>query len=289
MKKSWAKLRKRGRYALTLCLDCFFNHKLFFRLIGGINKKLKIIHSVFLAYPAEEADGLAYMPRCLFKRHLWRPFFCNLILQNGKVILMFVISAGHEHFSSKHLEEMKSLEAEMEQIRLLCQAERKTFAGILPMKMFSRKILSHVPELETMALAISKAVERFRNLPIVYLGKPGFFSKLLAEKFNLQMFLVHNKWPEQLQGAVLAINASMNSGIEKLAAFMPRGSIVINEVYGGLSVETLKTLKNNACRVYNLAGIKASVLLVPMHGQYRNTVPTCASWPAEDAEVVLKK
>ncbi|MFH1255195.1 MAG: hypothetical protein V1667_01870 [bacterium] len=288
MKNFIAIARKCGRYALTLCLNYFFNHKLFFRLIGGMNKKLKIIHSIFTAYPAVEADGLAYMPKILFKKYLWRPFFCNLLWQNGKMILMFVISAGNEHFTPKNLEEMRALEAEMENIRSACNAERKTFAGVLPMKMFSKKIISSVPELETMVLAINKAVVKFRDLPIVFLGKSGFFSQLLAEKLH-DMQIAHGKWPEHLQSAVLAINASMNSGLEKMAVFMPRGSVVINEVYGGIKAETLKILEKNACRVYNLAGIKASALLVPMHGQYRNAVPTCASWPAADAEVVLKK
>lgn len=291
MKKFVAMLRRRGRYLLTLCLNYFLNYDLFFRLIGGINKKLKIIHSIFLAYPEVEADGLAYIPKILFRQYLWKPFFCNLILQNGQLILMFVISAGREHFSSKYLEEMKKLAAEMENIRRACNAERKTFAGILPYKMFSKKILSSIPELETMALAIGKVVEKFRhmNMPIVFLGKQGFFSRLLAEKIGLKMHFAHGIWPPHLRTATLVINASMNSGIEELAAFMPRGSVVINEVYGGIGSETLNVLKKNACRVYNLAGVKAFALIVPMHGQYRNSVPTCASWPSTEAEVVLKK
>lgn len=289
MKKFVEMLKKRGRYLPTLCLNYFFNHRLFFRLVGGINKRLKKIQSIFLAYPAVEADGLAYMPKILFKKYLWKPFFCNIILQNGQLILMFVISAGHEHFSSKHLEEMRILEAHMEQIRRDCNAERKTFAGVLPFRMFSKKIISSMPELETMALAIGKAIGIFKNMPVVFLGKPGFFSRLLAEKIGFKMHFAHGEWPPHLQTAVLAINASMNSGIEKLAAFMPRGSIIINEVYGGIGAETLEILKKNACRVYNLAGVKAFALLVPMHGQYRNAVPTCASWPAQDAEIVLKQ
>ena len=60
-KRSWWKTIKLNVRRIAIeTLNIFINHDLLFWLIGVINKRVDLIESIFLVYPANEKYGLAY-------------------------------------------------------------------------------------------------------------------------------------------------------------------------------------------------------------------------------------
>lgn len=180
------------RKIAILAINFIFNRRYVFRFIGFVNRYLKLIGSVFVAYPASEEYALAYVyPR---HRHMmrWTPWPVGIFLQNGKWGIMFVISSTEKDFMKpEHEDNLRKLVEKTEHIRMLVRAPQKTFAGILPSVLFAKGIIRETIETDVTVEAIIKAESEVRetqkydsNVPLIVLGGMGFVGRRLVRKLD---------------------------------------------------------------------------------------------------------
>ena len=127
------KVKSHLRLLVIEFFSLIFNHDSVFWLIGLVNKRIKLIKSVFLVYPANDEYQKAYTYDVRARKIEWTPWLVGFFWQNGKIGVKFAISARTEQFTNpENIGNMRIIAEKMERIRELLCAEHKTFAGILP-------------------------------------------------------------------------------------------------------------------------------------------------------------
>lgn len=273
-----------------------FNHDWLFWLIGVANQWAGIIESVFLVYPATPKYTRHYFYEHMIIRHAWWPGPSGLLWQNGKLIIMFAISASNGQFRDPaNRDHLRQVVGRMEKIRQLFRAQRKTFAGILPGIIFQSKISAQAPEADLTAVAVAQAIRLVKEkekldpgTPVVVLGGQGFIGRRVMKVLPGNVFSVdlQDDWPE-LTGQALVVNITTNQALKK---YLPRlkNTIVVNEVYPEPDEETLAGLRVNQSFCYHVVGVKAKAW-PKFPAAYRGGIPCCAAWPAADLAVLVKK
>lgn len=289
--------------------NMIFDHDLIFWLIGLVNRHLKIIKSVFIAYPANENYALSYVYKGRISKVKWDPWLVSPLWQNGKLTLMFVISSSNGDFkeNNKHL---RHLVKRTERIRKLLCAERKTFAGTLPGILYGR-IVREAPEAELTADVIVQIVqevekkEALPNVPVIILGGRGFIGRRVVKRLKKikdasKIYSVdlpnENKTekkqidlPNELRGKkVIMLNITLKGVISNYIDQVWPGMIIINEVYPEPDPCILECLKNAGCICYHIVGVRAKSF-PKFPGAYWGAIPCCAAWPSKNLEAVARK
>jgi len=298
-------IKKRGRQKIISHLrragmEIFyfvFNHDWLFWLIGWANKWTGIIESVFLVYPATPKYARHYFYEHMIVRHAWRPGPSGLLWQNGKLIVMFAISASNGQFRDPaNRDHLRQVVWRMEKIRQLFRAQRKTFAGILPGIIFQNKISAEAPEADLTAVAVAQAIRLVKEeekldpgTPIVVLGGKGFIGRRVVNILGQQnVFSVdlQDSWPE-LTGRILVVNITTNQALKK---HLPRlkNAVVVNEIYPEPDEDTLAGLRANHSLCYHVVGVKAKAW-PKFPAAYRGGIPCCAAWPTKKIKIIIKK
>lgn len=292
------------RRATLEVVNVFFNYDFLFFLIGMINKRLKVIKSVFLVYPATEEYSSAYVYSRRIPRVRWNPWPAGVLWQNGKMSLMFVVSAHNGDFKSPdNFPHMEAVVERMEHLRKLFNAERKTFAGTLPGTLFSRRMIREAPEADLTASAVVQAIKKTMineslgdNTPIIILGGRGFIGRRvtrLLSGYNIYPIDVvdgngRGDWPTSLDHQrVMVVNITLNNALSQYIDLFKEGTVVINEVYPEPSQQTIDQLRKGGCVCYHVVGVRAFAFPA-FPAAYKGAVPCCAAWPAEKMEVAIK-
>lgn len=299
----WQIVRSHIRRLTIEIVNFFLNHDLVFRLAGIINKRVKIIDFVFLAYPANDDYTYDHVYPFRLLRVCWQPWPVGVFYQNGKFGIMFAISSTDRNFrDSRNEHNLRYLVERMEELRKIFNAKRKTFAGTLPGILFAKRMLRETYEADVAVKVVNKAMEEVRVLenlpedtPIIVLGGRGFIGrrvvKFLPKNNVYSVDIAYGKgrqdWPFHLQGKrVLLINIALNSALDEYLDLLWSEIVIINEVYPEPSLETVEELKKIGCRCYHIAGVKAkSIPSFPR--AYQGGIPCCAAWLSEDMEVLL--
>lgn len=156
----WRNTKRHARRIAIEVLNLFINHDWLFWVVGLVGRSgIVKIQSVFLVYPASEKYALAYVyPSRLIKAH-WEPWPAGILRQNGKLGIMFAISATNDEFlDDKNSDNLRYLARRMERLRQLFGATRKSFAGILPGVLSRKGIIAEAPEAELTASAVAQAI-----------------------------------------------------------------------------------------------------------------------------------
>ncbi|MDD2731871.1 MAG: hypothetical protein PHI53_01595 [Candidatus Pacebacteria bacterium] len=291
------------RCLATEILNLLFNYNWVFWLIGLINKKISLIESVFLVYPANENYISAYAYHYRSRWHEWKPGPIGIFWQNGKLGIKFAISAHNGQFRNpENKEKLRRVVLRMEEIRKFLYAKRKTFAGILPGILFTMRMIREVYEAEVTVKVVKQVMEKIRLLeglkqdtPIIILGGRGFVGrKLVAALSAYNIFSVDiaggrgkYDWPSHLFGKpVLLVNISLNSVITDYLDLLWSKVVVINEVYPEPSKDTVRHLRKIGCHCYHIVGVDAKALPSFPHG-YQGGIPCCAAWPSENMKALF--
>jgi len=292
------------RYTLEV-MNAVFDHDWLLRLIGLVGKKFGVIESVFLVYPASEEYALSYVFSYRLPKVKWDPWLCGALLQNCKLSLMFCISASNSEYAEPaNIDKLRKVTERMEKLRILLGANRKTFAGIIPGVLHTRRIIRDVPEADLTASAVAQAIDLIKvkeslspETPIIVLGGKGFIGRRLvkllnkATTFSIDLADGQGKkdWPNQLSGQrIIVVNITLNRAIEDYIDQMWPGTVVINEVYPEPDAIILQKLAEKKCQCYHVVGVKAAAFpQFPL--AYRGAIPCCAAWPAKKMKAVVKK
>jgi len=300
----WSVIRSHCRRLPLEFVNFFVNHDPVFRLIGTLNKRVGLIESVFLAYPADDEYGLAFTYPHRLKKNRWVPWPIGLLWQNGKLTVMFAIAATNEHYADPaNTENLRRVCERMEVVRKLLCANRKTFAGILPGVFYLKRIMGEAPEADLTAAAVSRAIDLVKikesldaDTPIVVLGGRGFIGrrivKLLdkgtAYSIDLADGQSKDNWPTHLLGRIIVVNVTLGNALDDYVDAMPPGTVVINEAYPPPTLATLERLSEKDCSCYHVAGVKA-MAFPSFPGAYSGAIPCCAAWPSPKMEVAIRK
>lgn len=306
VKRAWSKTLLSFLRRLPLeIVNVLINYDWLFWLAGLINKRAGALESVFLVYPASKKYALAYVFPYRLPKVQWNPWPCGLLRQNGKYILMFCVSATAEQFNDpQNIGNLGRMSDRMETIRRLLAANGKTFAGILPGVLYSKKIIRQAPEARLTAKAVLQAIDRVTAIesldagtPIIVLGGKGFVGRRVMRQLNRDdVYSIDSadghdqrNWPNHLKGRrVIVVNITQSKAIDNYLEVMWPGTVVINEVYPEPSPETLDSLKAKGCACYHVVGIDATA--VPSFpAAYKGAIPCCAAWPSPNMKVVVRK
>jgi len=298
-------LKSHARRLFTELLNLFFNYDWIFRLVGLINKRIGVLESVFLVYPATDDYTSAYSYAYRSRRHEWEPGPIGFFWQNGKIGVKFAISAHNGQFSDPaNKDKLCRLVERMERLRKLFCASHKTFAGILPGVLFMRRLVRETPEADVTVEAVKQVIGKVKLLeglgddtPIIILGGRGFIGRKVVA--SLPKGIVYSVdiaggngqdcWPSRLQGKpVLLVNISLNSALGQYVHLMWPEMVVINEVYPEPSDELAEQLKRIGCHCYHIVGVKAGAL-PSFPGGYQGGIPCCAAWQSKDMEALFKR
>lgn len=302
----WQVAKAHARRIFVELLNLFFNHDWIFWLIGQVNRKLGLIKSVFLVYPATDDYMLAYSYVYRSRWHEWKPGPIGIFWQNGKFGVKFAISASNGQFSEPdNKEKLRKVAERMEKIRQLFCAERKTFAGILPGVLFAKRMVRETPEADVTVEAVRQAIEKVKlleglsnNTPVIVLGARGFIGRRVVASLTNDGCLVCSvdiagngryPWPFHLRGKpVLLVNISINSALSEYVHLLWPELVIVNEVYPEPCQQTAEQLKAVGCHCYHVVGVKARAL-PSFPGGYQGGIPCCAAWHSPEMEVLLKK
>jgi hypothetical protein len=303
----WQVAKSHARRIFVELLNLFFNHDWIFWLIGRVNKKLGLIESVFLVYPATADYMSAYSYAYRSRWHEWNPGPIGFFWQNGKLGVKFAISANNGKFSNPaNKDKLCSLVERMEKLRMLFCANHKTFAGILPGILFLKRLVKETPEADVTVEIVRQAIGRVilleglsKNTPIVVLGGRGFIGRRVVASLIEDGCLVYcvdiagengqYAWPIHLRGKpVLLVNISLNSALSEYVHLLWPEVVILNEVYPEPCQELAWWLNAVGCRCYHVAGVKAGAL-PSFPGGYHGGIPCCAAWHSPEMEVLLKK
>lgn len=295
------------RKITLLLLNFVFNHEVVFSVIGWFNKKLNLITTVFVAYPATEEYALAYVyPR---HRHImrWSPWPAGIFRQNGKWGLMTVISSTEKDFTNPdNIENLRAFVARTEKIRSLIGASQKTFAGVLPGIMYAKRIISEAIEADVTVEVLLKAeaevkrAEKYpEDVPIIVLGGEGFIGSRLVDKLaGREVYSIDlngsgssdpASWPNHLRGqkAVL-VNITRKAALCDYLDFFWPELVLLNEVYPEPGKREIEKLRQIGSPAYHVVGVIAkSYPSFPK--AYAGGIPCCAAWNSEDSEAIIRK
>ena len=293
------------RLALEV-LNLLLNHDLVFSVVGILNKRFNFLESIFLVYPANRKYAEAYAYKRRLDTNQWSPWISGFLVQNGKLTIMFAISATNGHFTDAGSDQnLRMMADRMEEIKNLLGASRKTFAGTLPSILFKKRILREAPEADLTAEAVNQAIslvkvgENLLDTPIVILGGGGFIGrrvlKLLGGESEkvISIDLVPGKtredlWPHHLKGQrILVVNITVNNAMSDYIDLMWPGTVVLNEVYPEPKQSVVDSLTVKGCKCYHIVGVHASAF-PPFPAAYKGAVPCCAAWPSLQMKVVVR-
>jgi hypothetical protein len=278
----------------------------FYLIIGIINRCFadRPINHVFLLYPANQKYTEAYSYKWYARLYKWTPGLAGFYMQSGKIGLTFAFSAVEADFIDKNnSQKLIRVYDRMERLRKLIGARQKSFAGILPGILWSRKIASEFVERRSTAKAIEIAIEKVRaaeNLPVnvtvVILGGSGFIGSFLSDKnkefipvdLGNKEHLINN--PKLKNRPVIILNLTKKSALNYYAPFLWPGAVIINEVYPEPSPDEVRMLAERRVAIYHIVGIEGKALPAFPRG-YEGGIPCCASHIPSNRNynVIIKK
>lgn len=293
------------RRLFTEFLNLFFNYNWLFWLVGLVNKRVGVMGSVFLAYPANKDYSDAYTYRWRAKTMEWNPKPIGFFRQNGKIGVKFAISADNGQFSDPaNKDKLRRLVERMERLRELFYAKHKTFAGILPGILFMRRLVRETPEADVTVEVVKQVIGKVklleglsRDTPVIVLGGRGFIGRKVVvslpagtvHSVDIAGNNGHDHWPSHLQGKqVLLVNISVNSALSQYIPLLWPEVVVVNEVYPEPSDEVAEQLRDIGCHCYHIVGVKARAW-PSFPGGYQGGIPCCAAWQSRDMEALFKR
>ncbi len=297
------------RRLAMLILNLLVWHEPLVWLVGRLNRRLRFLNRVFVAYPVTQEYADAYAYRWVQQRCRWSPWLAGLYWQSGRAGLITVISATEEDFyhpadPAHNRPYLEALLRRTERLRQLLSAEEVSFSGILPALLQARGLRPEGPELEVTVETVLQAEAKFRaelglaeGTPLILLGGKGYIGRRLTERLaQRETYVVdilpgrrvnNETWPHHLHGtAAILINLTRKAVLSDYMHLFWKELVVLNEVYPEPSAEELTFLSRLGVRVSHVVGVKARAW--PRFPRaYDGGIPCCAAWKVPEMDVLL--
>jgi hypothetical protein len=294
----------------VIILNLLMGNMFFYRLVGAVNRRFrnKPIRGVFLLYPANEKYTKAYVYSWYAKTMKWRPRLVGIFKQEKCWGLIFGISALELDFLNLAEEEnLRKVEQRMDRIKNVLGAEQKTFAGVIPSILMSRRIISKSVEAEVTVSAVMESINIVKtkeklpdDTPILILGAKGFIGckviKVLHQKScSASIFAIDLKDVDgkrilcelkEQDANLIILNVSKRGAINTYIPDLWNKVVIINEVYPEPGNKEIKKIEKQGASCYHVVGIKGKAW-PPFPMGYEGGVPCCASFLSN--KVILSK
>lgn len=293
-----------------LLLNALLCNRLVFRMVGWFNRRWPFLETLFVAYPASQEFASAYGYKWQQDAFRWKPWLCGAFRQGDKWGLQFAISGYETDFMDRESgDNLQQLVDWAEDAKEELGANRRTFAGILPGVMRSRRITKETPEAELTTTALLNAERAVRRemgwreedvIPIIVLGGRGFIGRRLVaalrqmpwrgEVYSVDLASDRSRiWPEHLKGQrAILINAARRDALQDYMWLLWPELAILNEVYPGPSAEEIAQLRQIGCPVFHVVGVKAQCFPA-FPGEYKGGVPCCAAMPQQELDVLVNR
>lgn len=291
-------LRRFGVRALNIVI----NRPGVFWLIGWANKRLRVLETVFVAYPASEKYARAYVHPSNFEKLRWSPWLVGAFRQDGKWGLMFVVSSTERDFGDEdNTNNLADLVERTERMRQLLGASQKSFAGILPGVLFARRILRDTVEADVTVKAVAQAERQVRekmgyeaDVPVLILGALGFIGRRLAAYMSdrdVVLIDIHggDPWPEHLRGQnAIAINATRRGALDSYTGLWWPELVLLNEIYPEPRREVVAQIGYMGAVAFHVVGVEARSF-PPFPGAYAGGIPCCAARQTDAMRTIVRR
>ncbi len=295
-------LRRCAVFIINWC----FNHDEFLRVIGWLNKRLNLIHSVFLGYTVNDHYLGAYTWPKYSKQTRWRPWIVGIYRQAGRWGLLLGVSATDSELRDQaNRSRMNLLVKDTIKIQRLVAAKELTYAGVLTGILYMLRLIPDTTVTWNTVKAIMRAEAQLRDLygyagdtPLIVIGGGGFVGRRVRSFSNGRSVycvdLANNgpskrQWPKELYGKpAVAINvASTEALMQHSLQFWP-GLIVLNDAYPEPSPEIINAVTAPGATLYHLVGMRGWAFPSFPAG-YRGAVPCCAATEISKQDVIVRK
>jgi hypothetical protein len=301
-------VKRHIRRLFVLNINLLFNNRIVWSIIGVLNKRLKFIKTIFLAYPANHKFAKEYVFDSVLEETRWHPWFTGFFIQNGKIGLKFAISSTENEFrDDSNLENLRSVWLKMSYLKHLLETDQITFAGILPGLFYKKNIIHTLPiELDNTVVAVKKAVLSImkesnldNNTPIIVLGGKGFVGdKLINSMTDYNMYCIDIKDPENsvnikdiinsAKDKVIILNIATQKALKDNLIYFNEKAIIVNEVYPEPDISLSNKIKEKGSTIFHIVGVKGKAF--PRFPRaYRKGIPCCASWNSNNISVEFIK
>lgn len=291
------RFKRHIRRLFVLNLNLIFNNRIFWAIIGSINKRTKFIKTIFLAYPANDKFTKEYVFESVIEETKWSPWVTGFFVQNGKLGINFAISSTEIDFRDDiNLERLRELWLKMNHLRQLLDADQMTFAGILPGIFYKKDIINNLPiELDNTVSAVKNVVLSIiddlslsiNTTPIIVLGGKGFIGNKFIEAMKDSIVYCVDKNTEnehsikdilnQYNDKVIILNVASQKALEENLIYFDEKVIIINEVYPEPDSKITKKITENGSMLFHVVGVKGRAF--PRFPKaYKDGIPCCASW-----------
>lgn len=275
-----------------ILLSLLFEIPILYVMIGVLNKKLKLISSVFLCYAGSPKYAEYYAFKSTYGWLKWRPTPIGILKQGNKWGIVFGTPMTEKDFTSRaNQKRFTSIMNRLEKISAWVGAEKISLAGVLPsyLQKQGKEIQGCDNTMPAMAvvesyLALSDKDFNGAPPPVILLGGNGDLGqeiqKILEVKGVAYWVVDPNggstKLPEMLRSkAVILIDVSRRNVLQTYVDDMWSDITILNETFPEPSKKLVSNLKSKGIRMYHLSGVEGNIFPSLPYG-YENSVPCCA-------------
>lgn len=273
-----------------------------YRSIRALTRHGGELESVFLMYPAQPRYAAAVAFPHRIRRHVWEPGPAGLLVQEGRMSVVFAISADEPTLrDQRNSSQLAALESRMQHLRALLGAQRVAYAGILPGLLAARGLVGARPEAdvtaELVAQAVRRVARRFAQPPsVVVLGARGYVGRRLVPLLRTthRVYCVDRSdstmpWPDHLTGSpTVLVNVADQHAVAGYLERLWPGLVLLNEAYPEPSQAVRRQLHSRGVQVFHVAGAHGRAIPT-LPGPYAGAVPCCAATPAVPGRVVVRQ
>lgn len=277
-----------------------------FVMMGALNRVFPTFASVFFCYAGNTRYASHYSYPSCRRFLLWFPSTIGIFRQGQRWGLMCAAPVTEAEFTDpKNAMELSRLLRRMLRIKMLLGVDQLSLAGILPNVLRGRYPqtkddvdFDRTPEVVRRAVhEVRKKHFTNRNHNVVLLGGAGRIGRAVHESLKgdgINLVVIDSAVATSPAfkdlGAVsmILVDVSRHGVIQRYIHELPKGTVILNEVFPEPSRDVLKQLKSRNIVAYHIAGVKAEVYPSLPHG-YRNAVPCCAIHSDEIGELVLTR
>ena len=277
-----------------LYLNIFFRNRLALSILGIINKRFKIVKSIFLVYSNNPKIKQQYN---IYNKNIniWYIWIVGFFIQNNKIGIQLSIFATEKDFEhDDNFSELNKVWLKMNTIKNVLAVDQMTFAGRLPGILFKKNINTESPvEAINTIKAVKKAIDSLvaiekildKNIQLLLLGGGGFIGTklkdILIDNYNVVSLdkgdsikmkkILDNKNIDKF----IVVNLASEKAIVENIDYINEKVIVLNEVYPEPKNYIINKIYNNNSKIYHISGVKGRA--VPdFPGAYRKSIPCCA-------------
>lgn len=261
---------------------------------------------LFLCYPVEPRFADHFCSRERQRHHAWSPYLIGVFRHGQSHALVFAVSSSEADLAAAEaVPRLRDLTDRMRAHADFFRTERVAYAGVLPTLLRARRLVRTGTEAEITCHAVGEAVcqvlasSQRQHRAIVVLGGKGLIGRSLIKHLNARaasadgaglppVVCVDKGDAWFMQGPALYVNCTLPGVIETMAALIPPGSTVLNEVYPAPPGDCVRALRSRDVDLFHVAGVQGRAWPA-FPGEYHDAIPCCAALPNEPVQVALKR